>query len=656
MSQPSQLLSSTSPDQRHAARWTHTVLAVLAALFVSLLPATGLLAQSDEVDTENEVQNEEQKRAENPLKPLDALSPQATYVSFLTQIELSEGLLLEYYADRSKENQEQLSDEFGRTGDLFDLGDVAAANRDVTVVSSFANLADIVNRLPPFEIGEFPDDADVEAAESRAVTIPASGEEVEASAPGITSFTLPDTEIVIVRVEEGVRAGRYVFSAETIAKLPDFRAQVADLPVQEGVIVEDWVEAEEDFTGYLVPRAVVDALPGWFDGKLFGSPLWKLLADLVVLAIVGGLSLVWHRLVGRRGSPGTVGGYAFRLTTPVVLLFLVTYARQFANEQINHSRDVAVVTSLISTSIIWLCLATAFWIVTKLIVEWLIASPRISDDSVDAHLFRMLGKVVSAVGAFTLVFVGLDRIGVPTIGIGLGAGVLGLAAALAATSTLENLLGGITVFVDKPFAVDDVIIIGDDLGVVENIGPRSTRIRKFDDTRVTMPNSDISRAKITNLTERRDILFKHVIGVRYETTVEQLERIVAAIDTQLRAHYMVLDETDFPRVYVVGFGASSIDIDIRAHVATEDRHVFTAIQQELLLLILQIVEAAGSGFAFPSSTTYLVDDAGLPSPLDSDLLQVPSGERRMYTPSTPTESDGQLAEESVADHASVDGD
>ena len=654
MSQPSCSPSPKPSDPRAAARWTRTLFAVLAALSVSLLPTPGLLAQSDDADTE--VQEEEQQRAENPLKPLDTSSPQATYLSFLTQIKLSEELLLQYDADRSKDNQQQLSNEFSRTGDLFDLGDVAAANRDVTVVSSFTNLADIVNRLPPFEIEEFPDEADVEEAESQAVTIPASGEELDAPAPGITSFTLPDTEIVIVRIEEGTRAGQYVFSADTIAKLPEFRELVADLPVAEDVIVEDWVEVEEEFTGHLVPRGLIDALPDWFDGNFFGSPLWKALADLLVFAIVGGLSLVWYRLVGRRGTRGTVRGYAFQLTNPVVLLLTITYARGFMNSQINHSRDVAIVAGLIATAVIWVCLATVFWIATKLIVEWLIASPRISDDSVDAHLLRLLGKVVSAVGAFILVLVGLDRIGVPTLGIGIGAGVLGLALALAATSTLENLLGGITVFVDKPFEVDDVIVIGDDLGVVENIGPRSTRIRKFDDTRVTMPNSDISRAKITNLSKRRDILFKHVLGVRYETTVEQLQQIVAAIDTQLRAHYMVLDETDFPRVRVAGFGESSIDIDVRAHVATDDRHVFMAIQQELLLLIFQIVEAAGSGFAFPSSTTYLVEDSGLPSPLDSDLLDVPPSEPRTYTPSILTESDSQRTEEPVTDYAGTDGD
>jgi MscS family membrane protein len=142
----------------------------------------------------------------------------------------------------------------------------------------------------------------------------------------------------------------------------------------------------------------------------------------------------------------------------------------------------------------------------------------------------------------------------------------------------------------------------------------------LDDTQVTLPNADISRAKVTNYSRRHHILFVHTVGVRYETTIDQLRTIVGAIDARFRAHPMVLDEARYPRVRVAGFGSSSIDIEVRARVDTQEYSVFTGVQQELLLIVHEVVEAAGSGFAFPSMTTYLADDTGLPRPADDGFL------------------------------------
>jgi MscS family membrane protein len=558
---------------------------------------------------------------ENPLEPLDTSSPQATYLSFVAQTELLEDLLLAYERDRSEANQAAFASAFDKIRTLFDLSEVADANEGEAVVETFASLADILNRIPPPDVEEIPDADDVEAAAgSEELTLPGTDEPILRSVGGVADFTLPGTEITITRIEEGPQTGDYVFSAATVAALPGWRDDVDELPVRADVEVRDWMQREAEFTGHLVPRSLVDALPDAFDRDFIGSPLWKFVVDVVMLGLVLVVVTLWNRWVGRRGTPGTAGGYAYRLTTPLLLLVLITAARRFMNEQVNHSGDVATIVNLVVTGVIWASMAWAFWILTKLVVEWIIATPAISDESIDAHLLRLLGKVVSVAGVFVLLWVGLSRLGVPTVGLGVGAGVVGLAVALAATSTLENLVGGITVYVDKPFRVGDRISIEGDFGTVEAIGPRSTRIRRLDDTRVTLPNADISRAKVTNYSERRSILFDHTVGLRYETTADQLRTILGAIDARFRAHPMVLDEAEFPRVRVTGFGASSIDVEVRAHVDTDRFVVFTGVQQELLLLILEIVEAAGSGFAFPSSTTYVADDSGLPEPSDSDQL------------------------------------
>ena len=541
-------------------------------------------------------------------------------MSFVGQVALLEELQLEYERRRTQENQSALSSAISKTEELFDLSQVSAANENQAKVVSFASLADILNRLPPIDVDEIPDLDDVEESNRSEVVTPGGDDLPVVRTTGITRYTLPGTEITIKLIEEGPRLGDFLFSADTVSQLPSWREEVDDLPVNDDVVIRDWVQVEEDFTGHLVPRSLIDALPDGFDRDFLGAPLWKVIADVFILGAVGLAAWLWQRWVGRRGVAGAPSGYLYRLTTPIITMILITAARRFMNEQVNHTGDIATVVNLMVTFVIWASLAWAFWIATKLVVEWIIATPAISNESVDAHLLRLLGKVVSAVGAFSIAWVGLSRLGVSTLSLGLGAGVIGLAAALAATTTLENLLGGITVYADKPFAVDDKIRVGDDFGTVEEIGPRSTRIRRLDDTQVILPNADVSRAKVTNFSERNHILFEHLIGVRYETTVDQLRTIVDAIDARLREHPMVLDETDFPRVRVFGFGASSIDIEVRAGVDTHEYDEFTEIQQELLLLIYDVVETSGSGFAFPSSTTYLAHDVGLPDPRPSALV------------------------------------
>lgn len=588
------------PITPNSRRW-RLVLTMIVLVVAAILPGAAARAQ------------------ENPLEPLDTSSPRATYQSFVDQVDLLEELLLAYEQDRSAANQAAFDDALDKVGALFDFSEVSEANHGEVLVATFARLADILNRVPPPEVAEIPDADDVaEAGEGIETSLAGADLPIVLPTEGITQYTLPGTEITIALVEEGANAGEWVFSADTVSRLDGWREDVDDLAVNQGVRVRNWVDEESDFTGHLVPRSLVDALPDSFDRDFLESPLWKTVVDIVILALVAVVGVLWHRLVGKRGTPGTVRGYLFRLTTPAVVLVSIAGARRFMNEQVNHSGDVATIANLVVTFVIWASLAWGFWVLTKLVVEWIIATPTISDESVDAHLLRLVGKVVSVAGAFALAWIGLSRLGFPTVGLGVGAGVAGLAIALAATSTLENLLGGITVYADRPFRVGERITVDDDFGTVEAIGPRSTRIRRLDDTRVTLPNADISRAKVTNYSERHHILFAHVIGVRYETTVDQLRTIVGAIDARLRAHPMVLDEDDFPRVRVSGFGDSSIDIEVRADVDTESYGEFMVVQEELLLLIYEIVEAAGSGFAFPSSTTYLARDAGLADRTDDD--------------------------------------
>jgi MscS family membrane protein len=203
----------------------------------------------------------------------------------------------------------------------------------------------------------------------------------------------------------------------------------------------------------------------------------------------------------------------------------------------------------------------------------------------------------------------LQNLGVNVTGILAGLGVGGLAVALAAQKTVENLFGGVTLAADQPVRVGDFCRFGDRVGTIQEIGLRSTRVRTLDRTVVTVPNAEFSALALENFAERDRIWFQTVLGLRYETTADQLRHVLAGLTKLLRDDERV--DPDPARVRFVGFGAFSLDLEVFAYIRTRDWAEFLRIREELLLEIMDVVAASGSGFAFPSQTIYTAADAGL---------------------------------------------
>ena len=561
---------------------SNRLLMLLLAAIAAALVATPLAAAESE--------------SENPLEPLDSSSPRATLQSFVEQAGITEEAALVYRTDRSLAAQQAYFDEVNQTRELFDLTEVPAASQDEVVEENFVSLADILLRIPLPDAESMPD-AEMVAAEE------------------LTRWTLPGTEITLAMLEEGDRAGNWVFTPRTVAHLPDWRDEVEGLPVQvEDRAITDWRRNTDISTGPLIPAALIDALPGFAGDRFFGSPLWKSVVAVLGGLLVALLVLLWHRWIGRRGPKGSVQHHVFGATTPLFLFVLLSIYGLFMSSQVNPSGQLAEAVVLGTTITFWLAVAWLYYGLVNLLSEWLISTPRVPDKKYDPHLLRLVARVISIVGSVFIILIGANEVGIPALGLLAGASVLGLVVGLAAQPTLENLIGGMTLFADKPFVVGDYVRFGEDDGTVEEIGPRSTRIRKLDGTQLTVPNSDIVQARIANTTKRDNALFLHVIGVRYETTMEQIEWLVGRIREGLREHPKVEEDENMPRVLLAGFGASSIDIEARAYVNTTSVHEFMAVQAELLAMIMRAVEVAGTSMAFPSTTAYLTRDGGIPGP------------------------------------------
>jgi MscS family membrane protein len=186
-----------------------------------------------------------------------------------------------------------------------------------------------------------------------------------------------------------------------------------------------------------------------------------------------------------------------------------------------------------------------------------------------------------------------------------GLGVGGIAVALAAQKTLENVVAGVSLIFDEAVRVGDVLKMGDIVGTVDHIGLRSTRIRTLDRTVVSIPNSQIANASLETLSARDKFWFRPVVGLQYETTTEQLRAVLDGIRQLLYDHPAV--ETESIRVRFFRLGPSSLDIEIFVYLLAHDWNHFMELQEGLLLSITEIVSAAGTAIAFPSQTLYVKD-------------------------------------------------
>jgi MscS family membrane protein len=307
-----------------------------------------------------------------------------------------------------------------------------------------------------------------------------------------------------------------------------------------------------------------------------------------------------------------VGQLVWRASVPILLAVLIYVSYEFIIAlQLNVSGDFALLVSSLVTIGITVSSMWAAWLFIHLLVETIIALPSIPEQSYDAHLLRLVARVLGVLVGVAILLWGANELGIPAAGVLAGLGVGGFALALAAQSTVENLFGGVSIFADRPFRVGDFIHYGNADGIVEAIGPRSARIRGLDGTLTTVPNADLSKMHITNYSMRDKCFFHHVLGVRYETTPAQFERLLRELRRRVAAHPMVEETNDMPRVRLLKFGSSSIDIDMRAYVLTTSFPEFLRVQEDLLLEIIKVVDEAGSGFAFPSMTAYLNNDQGI---------------------------------------------
>lgn len=524
---------------------------------------------------------------EEPLRPPDISSPRETFESFLSN---ARALVARYQEAGRDAAFMRIRDRIFRT---MDLSEIPPVNRIDRGGESAAYLIELMNRIELPALADVPDADEVEAT-------------------GIERWRLPGTDIYINQVAEGDLAGSWQFSAETLRQLPKYYSYVENIPVNPDAIPFS-IEAALYGSGSLLPDAWVENLPGWAYHVVGGQTVWQWIGTVLVLG--GGLVvIVVAYIVGRRfdfrqRSRTLRAGHYGRLGATLLAIALYRPAVAFLEDGINLSRGALFSMQLALTAVFFIAVAwaviLAFNAIGELVIRWRGSAEGATDVQITRIIVRFLGAVV-------VIYFGLllsEEYGVPAAPLIASLGVSSLAVALAVRPTLENLINGMILFADKPVRVGEFCQFGDEVGTVERIGLRSTRIRLLDRRLLTIPNAEFATMQISNFALRDQMLFKTIIGLRYETTPDQLRFVLTKIRELFIAHPKV--SPDPARARFVGFGDHSLDVELFAYVTTNDWSEYLGIAEDLNLRVMDVIEDSGTGFAFPSQTTYLARDTGM---------------------------------------------
>jgi MscS family membrane protein len=410
---------------------------------------------------------------------------------------------------------------------------------------------------------------------------------------GVVTIGSETTDVILVRVDDSVAGKIWLISKDTVANIPKLYAQM-----ERGTPTT----ADRIIPGALTNRQFQGmSLAKWL-GWLLSIPISWLLASLLAFLFSVPARIrcklrklpfnpIWQTRVGTPikwiMAISIHGSLVYLLQPP--LLYRAYYARFLAA----------------------LLIACFVWLVSRIMdrgFEYEVNRTRMQQQGGESILILVqrlihIGLLIIAVLVAMAIF-GFD---VKTMLAGLGIG--GLAIALAAQKTLENLLGGISLLMDKAVQIGDFCRIGDQLGTVEDIGLRSLKLRTLDQNLLNVPNGLLAQMQFANMQNRPKLLINQHFSLRIETQIEQLRYVLDRIQTMLNENPGIEQGTS--RVRVDDLAGAAYDIELFAYGKTGNWLEFTAIRQDVILKIAEIVQGAGARFAAPTRLTYLSSEAGV---------------------------------------------
>lgn len=509
--------------------------------------------------------------ADSPLEPVKTDNPRDTMHSFMKA--------MNDYREGMENNDWKLKSRIDRAVRTMNLNDIPDLLKQEAGQQAAIYLKEVIDRILVVQYDLIP----------------------EAQTPSgdvLKRWRLKDTEIVIQRMEEGERTGEYLFSPDTVRRAKSFYDIVKDMPYKEGSGMG--AGFQESYFDSIVPR--------WARDEFFLMPWWKwmglftaILIGLLIRTIIRFFIIVTEKLTRRtnitwsmrlvaalKGPTGLLGASLFWMAALKLLII----------DGVANTVLTITVRLLISVALIWLAYRAAGYLTDYL--ESLAAK---TESTLDDQLVPVLNRALRVFIVIVGVLIAIQNMGINVMSLLAGLGIGGIAFALAARDTVANFFGSIMILFDSPFQVGDWIRVDNMEGTVEEIGFRSTRIRTFYNSQVSIPNSELMNASIDNMGRREYRRIHTKFGLTYDTSPEKMEAFLEGVKNIIKANPHT--RKDYFHVVFSDWGADSLNVMLYAFLKVPDWSTELVERQNIYLEILRLAKEVGVEFAFPTQTLHV---------------------------------------------------
>ncbi|MCC5828137.1 MAG: mechanosensitive ion channel family protein [Phycisphaeraceae bacterium] len=461
------------------------------------------------------------------------------------------------------------------------------------------HLYGILNRIELIDVDELPSAARVrELGIERYVFFPDPDKPAHGRIASL--LTMDDPFIALRRGADGA----WRFSPRTVQNIPRLYEQFLPLPIVAG--------RDERFL------TLADSIEWWLERNVSrtlaregfgGMRYWQWLTILLII------------------FAGVVLDHTVRVV--IRLLLKQTFRRHDAKARLETIQDTVRPIGIAAAALFWLAVVTlmglpelpeiilltairvmlilsmtwAAWRITDLVTEAMAQKAARTRIKIDDILVPLLRKAIKVFIVVVGLIYAANTLRIDIVPLLTGLGIGSLAFAFAAKDTVENFFGSVAVILDRPFEVGDWVVVGDTEGIVEELGFRSTRIRTFYNSQITLPNASLVRATVDNYGRRKYRRWFTHVGVQYNTPPEKLTAFVEGIREIVRHHPYT--RKDYYVIYLNEFGPSSLNVLVCIFWSVPDWAVELRERERFMLDTIRLADQLGVSFAFPTQTLHV---------------------------------------------------
>ncbi|MGE9295176.1 MAG: mechanosensitive ion channel family protein [Puniceicoccales bacterium] len=514
------------------------------------------------------------------------------------------------------QNEARLEHLEGQMMKLFDMREVPPSLKNTRAVEASVVLREVISRFNPLEEGVLPD-------RKQAI------EEMNSGYPPL--WSVHDTDVIVIYVDSGMFDGSFQFSHRTLELTDELYELTRHLEYQDKD-VEGLYDAYFLTPGPLIPSSWIRALPEWTHHDLWGQGIWQwmaLLVGFIVLWVILAAAVTFILRISSDWSPVMRGGT--RLFLPLIVYSTMSTFVDYLDYQVFITGKVLTTLRYLDETTELICWISVVFILGNTICR-IIARRSAANATIDTQLLLFAIRICTVLVAMIVVIQGLARIGVPLATVLTGAGVTGLALALAAQESLRNIFGSMMLLLDKPFKVGQRVKVRGHDGIIQEIGLRSTKIRTLTGHLASIPNEDVAKADIENIGERPYIRRVFNLTITRDTSPEKVDEAMQIVRDLLsmkegEERNRNINYPDFaPRVAFNELNSDSLNLlviywfhppaywDYLDHATWVNRE-----------LIRRFGEA-GIEFAYPTQTLRLANDAKRPEFLGGEPEKKANGD------------------------------